>query len=264
MTRRRRLLRPRPHADGGVERLPLRPRDVQGGPHVAAPDRARRDRPDPLPAARRERRGRQRAAGARAGRDQGPPRRRPEAHDARRAGRHPAARLSADARRRARAPGRRPALLHRHRGVSAGGGDPGARRSSWTARWERAGRSRTASTRAASTARSHTARARRSALREFAAERDIDLAQSWAYSDAASDLPMLEAVGHPVAVNPDAGPGRGRAPRGVGGAALREARRAAARGGRGGGRGGGRRQRELARGAPQARAERGRLRRRPR
>ena len=43
------------------------------------------------------------------------------------------------------------------------------------------------------------------ALRRFAAERDIDLAQSWAYTDAASDLPMLEAVGHPVAVNPDAG-----------------------------------------------------------
>jgi HAD superfamily hydrolase (TIGR01490 family) len=42
-------------------------------------------------------------------------------------------------------------------------------------------------------------------LREFAAEREIDLEQSWAYSDAASDLPMLEAVGHPVAVNPDAG-----------------------------------------------------------
>jgi HAD superfamily hydrolase (TIGR01490 family) len=42
-------------------------------------------------------------------------------------------------------------------------------------------------------------------LREFAAERDIDLVQSWAYSDAVSDLPMLEAVGHPVAVNPDAG-----------------------------------------------------------
>ena len=41
-------------------------------------------------------------------------------------------------------------------------------------------------------------------LREFAAEREIDLAQSWAYTDAASDLPMLAAVGHPVAVNPDA------------------------------------------------------------
>ncbi|WP_241004466.1 HAD family phosphatase [Conexibacter sp. SYSU D00693] len=36
------------------------------------------------------------------------------------------------------------------------------------------------------------------------AEREgIDLAQSWAYSDSESDLPMLRAVGHPVAVNPD-------------------------------------------------------------
>jgi HAD superfamily hydrolase (TIGR01490 family) len=42
------------------------------------------------------------------------------------------------------------------------------------------------------------------ALRRFAAERGIDLEQSWAYTDAASDLPMLESVGHPVAVNPDA------------------------------------------------------------
>ncbi|HEY3141214.1 MAG TPA: HAD family hydrolase [Acidimicrobiales bacterium] len=37
-----------------------------------------------------------------------------------------------------------------------------------------------------------------------AVERDgIDLAASYAYSDSATDLPMLEAVGHPVAVNPD-------------------------------------------------------------
>jgi HAD superfamily hydrolase (TIGR01490 family) len=42
------------------------------------------------------------------------------------------------------------------------------------------------------------------ALRTFAEEKGIDLGQSWAYSDSASDLPMLEAVGHPVAVNPDA------------------------------------------------------------
>jgi HAD superfamily hydrolase (TIGR01490 family) len=42
------------------------------------------------------------------------------------------------------------------------------------------------------------------ALREFAAANGIDLSSSWAYTDAASDLPMLEAVGHPVAVNPDA------------------------------------------------------------
>jgi len=40
-------------------------------------------------------------------------------------------------------------------------------------------------------------------MRELAAERGIDLAESWAYSDSASDLPMLRAVGHPVAVNPD-------------------------------------------------------------
>jgi HAD superfamily hydrolase (TIGR01490 family) len=42
------------------------------------------------------------------------------------------------------------------------------------------------------------------AIREVAAERGIDLAESWAYSDSESDLPMLRAVGHPVAVNPDA------------------------------------------------------------
>jgi HAD superfamily hydrolase (TIGR01490 family) len=42
------------------------------------------------------------------------------------------------------------------------------------------------------------------ALREFAKSEQIDLSASWAYSDSASDLPMLRAVGHPVAVNPDA------------------------------------------------------------
>lgn len=39
---------------------------------------------------------------------------------------------------------------------------------------------------------------------ERLAERDgLDLARSWAYSDSESDLPMLRAVAHPVAVNPD-------------------------------------------------------------
>jgi HAD superfamily hydrolase (TIGR01490 family) len=41
------------------------------------------------------------------------------------------------------------------------------------------------------------------AIRQVAAEHGIDLAESYAYSDSESDLPMLEAVGHPVAVNPD-------------------------------------------------------------
>jgi len=37
----------------------------------------------------------------------------------------------------------------------------------------------------------------------FAREHDVDLGASWFYSDSYSDLPMLERVGHPVAVNPD-------------------------------------------------------------
>jgi HAD superfamily hydrolase (TIGR01490 family) len=41
------------------------------------------------------------------------------------------------------------------------------------------------------------------AIRERAAEEGIDLDESYAYSDSESDLPMLRAVGHPVAVNPD-------------------------------------------------------------
>jgi phosphoserine phosphatase len=42
------------------------------------------------------------------------------------------------------------------------------------------------------------------AMRELAAGEGLDLAASYAYSDSESDLPMLRAVGHPVAVNPDA------------------------------------------------------------
>jgi len=41
------------------------------------------------------------------------------------------------------------------------------------------------------------------AMKVFAAEHGIDLAESFAYSDSLSDLPMLRAVGHPVVVNPD-------------------------------------------------------------
>lgn len=42
------------------------------------------------------------------------------------------------------------------------------------------------------------------AIVELANWHGYELAQCYAYSDSASDLPMLEAVGHPVAVNPDA------------------------------------------------------------
>jgi len=42
------------------------------------------------------------------------------------------------------------------------------------------------------------------AIEELARWEGLNLDQCYAYSDSASDLPMLQAVGHPVAVNPDA------------------------------------------------------------
>ena len=41
------------------------------------------------------------------------------------------------------------------------------------------------------------------AIIQLASEKNIDLEKSWAYSDSATDIPMLELVGNPVAVNPD-------------------------------------------------------------
>ncbi|MFL5925519.1 MAG: HAD family hydrolase [Gaiellaceae bacterium] len=41
------------------------------------------------------------------------------------------------------------------------------------------------------------------ALRDLAAAQGFDLDRSTAYSDSYSDVPFLEAVGHPVAANPD-------------------------------------------------------------
>ena len=41
------------------------------------------------------------------------------------------------------------------------------------------------------------------AVEKLASDCDYDLALCYAYSDSVSDLPMMELVGHPVAVNPD-------------------------------------------------------------
>lgn len=41
------------------------------------------------------------------------------------------------------------------------------------------------------------------AVRELAAAQGYDLEASFAYSDSVTDLPLLEAVGHPTVVNPD-------------------------------------------------------------
>jgi HAD superfamily hydrolase (TIGR01490 family) len=48
-----------------------------------------------------------------------------------------------------------------------------------------------------------TGEARAMAMADYAASEGLDLAESVAYADSASDLPMLEAVGYPVAVNPE-------------------------------------------------------------
>jgi HAD superfamily hydrolase (TIGR01490 family) len=45
--------------------------------------------------------------------------------------------------------------------------------------------------------------AKAAAMRELAESEGYDLADCYAYSDSITDLPMLEAVGHPAAVNPD-------------------------------------------------------------
>jgi len=40
-------------------------------------------------------------------------------------------------------------------------------------------------------------------IQNFIEREGIDLAKSWFYSDSITDLPLLDLVGHPVAVNPD-------------------------------------------------------------
>jgi HAD superfamily hydrolase (TIGR01490 family) len=42
-------------------------------------------------------------------------------------------------------------------------------------------------------------------VQRLAAEREYDLADSFAYSDSVTDVPLLSTVGHPTAVNPDRG-----------------------------------------------------------
>jgi HAD superfamily hydrolase (TIGR01490 family) len=51
--------------------------------------------------------------------------------------------------------------------------------------------------------RSLQAGAKAEVLREVAQREGFDLVECTAYSDSHTDLPFLEAVGHPIAVNPD-------------------------------------------------------------
>ncbi len=85
------------------------------------------------------------------------------------------------------------------------------------------------------------------AIIELARREGIELADSYAYSDSESDLPMLRAVGHPVAVNPDTALARIARRGRMGGTPLRSPRAAAEDGG--GARRRGRRRRDRERGA---------------
>ena len=45
--------------------------------------------------------------------------------------------------------------------------------------------------------------AKAAAVQELALSQGLVLAECWGYSDSANDIPLLEVVGHPVAINPD-------------------------------------------------------------
>ena len=97
--------------------------------------------------------------------------------------------------------------------------------STWTAVSAPLTRSaRTVCSPASSAARSCTARARSRRCGASPTTHGIDLGVSYAYSDSASDLPMLRAVGNPVVVNPDEELTRIARERGLARDAVREAR----------------------------------------
>ena len=143
----------------------------------------------------------------------------------RRARRGPAAALPADAGGRLRAPGRRAAGVHRHRGGAGAGRDARPR--------ARVRRRRSAPSSPSVADGVYTGEPeglfiyrseKAEAIRQLAEREGIDLAESYAYSDSESDLPMLEVVGHAGRRQPRPRAARDRPGAGLGGAALRPAR----------------------------------------
>ena len=110
-------------------------------------------------------------------------------------GRHPRARPAA--------PRRRPAGLAGHAApVELGRVIAAAARPDRRARHGRRGRA-TARTPAGWSATCMHGPAKAEAITQLAAVEGLDLARCTAYSDSVNDMPMLSAVGHAVAVNPD-------------------------------------------------------------
>ena len=159
-------------------------------------------------AERLDRRGHRGAAPADPRLDRGRAGQGPDAAGPRRAGRDPAAPLQGGARDRLGAPGRRPSRLHRHRRLAGAGRVAGGRaRARRRDRHALGGQGRRLHRPPGGAVHlPRTGRPRRFA--SWPRQEGIDLAESYAYSDSESDLPMLRAVGHPVVVNPDRELGR--------------------------------------------------------
>ncbi|CAA9478710.1 MAG: Phosphoserine phosphatase, partial [uncultured Solirubrobacteraceae bacterium] len=124
---RRRVLRPRQDAHGGVVRPALGPRRAQCGPAQPPPDGPLRVAEREVPPAGLDGQGhRPGQAGGRRHDPRAPGGRLP-AHDPEGSRGRPAAALPADARHRLRPPGRGPPSLHRHRRLPGDGRDDGPR-----------------------------------------------------------------------------------------------------------------------------------------
>ena len=202
---RRGVLRPRPDPDGGLVGLPVRACGVPRRADEPPPAGRRRLGEPPLPAARRRptTTPTRCATGSRRSLA-GTGVRRPGAARRRRAGRDPAAALSADARVAHEPPGRGPAGLHRHRGLARAGRDAGPRAGASTAGSARSSpRSSTASTPAepAGLFIYGEGKARRSA--SWPARGDSTWPSPTPTRTRSRICRCSQAVGHPVAVNPD-------------------------------------------------------------
>ena len=218
----------------------------QGRAAVAAPaGRRRAGRTSASGCAARATRTRTRCATGSRRRWKGTTRPRPRASRAERAGRGATADLPAGAEDRARASGRGPARIHRHGRLAGAGTDPGSR--AGVRRRDRIGvlrGGRTASTPDDPTGLFIYGEGKARAIEELARREGIDLAASYAYSDSASDLPMLRARRATQSRSTPTGSCSGGARAGLGGAPLRPARAAAEGGDRRGGRRGRRRHRQ--------------------
>ena len=224
---RRRVLRPRPHADRGLLVVPVRPRGLQGGDaHRAATSPATPTRTSSSACGARPTRAPTRSASASAKMLEGAKVRDLQRLSGARAGRRAAAPVPAHARARLRAPGRRPPDLHLHRRRAGDGradGDRADLRRRGRLAWPR-------SIDGVYTGREggpfNYREGKAQAIRELAEREGIDLAASYAYRD--SRVRPADAAARRASCGGQSGQGTGArgARGGVGDHAVRASRAA--------------------------------------